>query len=1317
MTDVDDRPATNGRKLATNLRELLNRVDIKADYDRTRVDEAEVSTLIESEAERSQSPQSSLRDVFAKARTGIPRRGTPSSRLPRPRTSSVGSDISASTVFTPRRVDDESTTGMASEHTPVARPTQPSAAASFNALRARLESASDTHTDTTADLTGWDRSARSLLTTRGQASSSKLNMYLDNEDTNLLDEDLGGMPALTVSHVDDSNMRFAPSVGNSSRTPLAPRSRPNPVPKGPSLQSASIAERLAGIPDDALEFDDTDREDFDRNRMDDDSEDLLNKENDLLRSSSPPPDSPRRPQPYRSLLDKTQRASRPISGSWENLMGESLLSLPNPPESPQRPHAGTSRPLLAVDHSTSGSSSGDASRLMQTIQSEEDSFQRTLQENSRQTENSQQDTSNATRSDSTTPARTSRLSMFGRSRLPLAKPSPKPPTEPPTTSAKSAASEITFPRSSTPTSPEKRAPVAATPQSPRPRAVSAQPSPGSPPRSTNRAAVPVTPSRIPRVSMHGSHPSWDKIDVANSSPQPLTRSQSSLGHNQRLTPARSTSSLSHRGTPPETDVDRERNWNKPLPKLTHANLRMRHDSMESSVGSSIYGGLSPSRPGSVAGGRPTTPSGRSFIGYSVREGSEVSSSQGSAGSDEDTEARRARKMSSPSISRSGAELRGPRSSLTSPTASSLARSAGLTRHSSLKSPARVGAPVMRHSASFAGSSVSGLSDRASPIGSPARKLMPKKSVEYDKYDKEVEHLRERDWGRPVHSRAPGIGSISPRPPRVSGGARQRVVSGGSVDERPESPITRMRASSGAGLKPRPHTIHFGNSSEDMLATGTGRGPLVGGEELLEEAEQETEREDVEYSAQGRSHGVPASPPSPSRSIPLPPSPPAVHVSAPAEASVSLFRLESENDESPAESTRRGPGPVRQEPELAREPESPRRAMVPAQQESPTISFMDTLPPLPEPPSDDEIEEPTAAPAPVLRPQVNTRLSPHHLMAREPSPGSGGSGSEQTPRVSSLILPVPPTGQSRTPTPPSQPPVIRVEDESRGLDLLGVGQGAPAPRTFNARNRSNTLGSMPKVDVVNLNVPRDEVDSAATPIATKWMERNRVRAAEREQEAKQGSTSKDGRLTPKFENPPVLSPTADQTQPAPMVSQRGKEIIQRMQHASTSLARDLEVESLTSVPEPESIQTEQIVKLSAAARAERERLEKLRSARQNETEKIQETAVLNKRWSTPWMLLSMILTALCAWLALYAISQHASNVYLDPLYPVLYGGDANPLRPARTIDTFPSGWHVHMVPQDGIQHYLSANMISRNWQKLWALPNWSIQQLILNWPPS
>ncbi|KAF8601321.1 hypothetical protein BDV93DRAFT_237643 [Ceratobasidium sp. AG-I] len=1120
MTDIDDpRRSSNGRQTVSNLRELLNKVDIKAGADRS--DEREVSTMIESEAERSQSPQSSIREVFAKARTGVPRANlgthTPSSRL---RRESFDSDVSSTptTMFTPARPreanpgtrppshlrmdhlsagDDD----LTQERTPIARaPPQPlppnaSSAASLNALRARLENASETNTENTGDLTGWDRSARSLLTTRGQASTSKFNMYLDDDqETNLLDEDLGGVPALTVSHVDDSNMRFPPSVGNVSRTPVIARSRPGAIPKGPSLQSASIAERLAGIPDDGLDFDDTDRDDFDRNRMDDDSDDLLHNENDLLRSASPPPDdhpSPRRPSVYRALGADALRSARPISGSWENVgeMEESLLALPTPPQQAgdRPPSSQTPKPQAATLPSASSSGSSSGSRLMQTIQAEEDSFEKGHHDKSRQSsEDKSRPSSTVNQSDTTASGRSgkSRLSMFGRSRLPLAKPAPKTTTETShsisQTSTKSATSEITFPRPTTPTSPSKNAPsVSHTPQSPPKSRTTGSTPPtreGSPTRSSaklahpvsparpvsrlsmsgspGRPGVPVTPSRIPRVSMHGSHPSWDRMEDSrgtlpdtspsrvatrpradSQTPAPV-RSQSSLGQASRLTPARSVSSLDHRarGTPPETDVDREKAWGKPLPKLTHANLRMRHDSMESSIGSmgSVVGALSPGRPGSALGGRPTTPSNRSFVGYSVRLGSEVSSSQGSAGSDEDAQLRRSRHSvaSPPSKAgmRSGAELR-PHSSaashrsrttsLTSPTAASLARSGGLVRHTSLKTPSKtsaVGAPAMRHSmsaSSFMGSSAA--SDRASPLASPRA---PKRySVDYGK---DLEHIRERDWGRPVNSRAPGLGS-GVRPRVVSAGSpsggRARVVSGESVGERPESPIPRVRGP----IRPRPHTIHFGGSGR---VEEEGRAPLEGGEELLEEQEEiengesggqeMVEGEEDYFRVQGsimeehqHTRESAPSPPSPSRSIPLPPSPPRVHA-APADASVSLFRDQPEDmSNSPvAESTRR---------------------MIPAQQESPTISFMDTLPPLPGPPSDEDEPVPMIiAPVQPMRPLVNTRLSaPQQRFTRDSSPTSASgsaSASERTPRANSLMLQVPSPAQSRTPTPPTGPTV-------------------------------------------------------------------------------------------------------------------------------------------------------------------------------------------------------------------------------------------------------------------------------------------------------
>ncbi|CCO35481.1 hypothetical protein BN14_09599 [Rhizoctonia solani AG-1 IB] len=174
----------------------------------------------------------------------------------------------------------------------------------------------------------------------------------------------------------------------------------------------------------------------------------------------------------------------------------------------------------------------------------------------------------------------------------------------------------------------------------------------------------------------------------------------------------------------------------------------------------------------------------------------------------------------------------------------------------------------------------------------------------------------------------------------------------------------------------------------------------------------------------------------------------------------------------------------------------------------------------------------------------------------------------------------------------------------------------------------------------------------------------------------------------------------------MMSQKGREILQRMQQQAAMLAKDLETESQQSVPQGDEgkAETEQIVHLSTAARAERGRLEQLRKAR-GPKEKITVVQVPVKRRSISWIF-SIILSALCVWLALYcsALSHHATNVYLDPLYPVLYGGDANPLRAARTIDTFPTSWQSYMVPKSGVQQWLTP--IS---QKLWALPT--------NWRPS
>jgi hypothetical protein len=251
-------------------------------------------------------------------------------------------------------------------------------------------------------------------------------------------------------------------------------------------------------------------------------------------------------------------------------------------------------------------------------------------------------------------------------------------------------------------------------------------------------------------------------------------------------------------------------------------------------------------------------------------------------------------------------------------------------------------------------------------------------------------------------------------------------------------------------------------------------------------------------------------------------------------------------------------------------------MVPAQQESPTISFMDTLPALPEPPSEDEIEVPVSAPIPAVRPsvslfmlfcwiklivgsKVNTRLSVHHRIAREPSPASAsGSGSEHTPRVSSLMLQELSPGQSRAPTPPS-----RVDVPSRGLELVGVEPTAAVPKITRSRTRSNTLGAAPRLDV-NVTASPVEIDSAATPVATRWMERNRLREATSDRG--EGTTLRDGRFTPRTETPigsgapsPLHQHPSDSS--LPMVSQHGKDIIQKMQHSAATLARDLAAERL------------------------------------------------------------------------------------------------------------------------------------------------------------
>ncbi|KDN36896.1 hypothetical protein RSAG8_10515, partial [Rhizoctonia solani AG-8 WAC10335] len=537
-------------------------------------------------------------------------------------------------------------------------------------------------------------------------------------------------------------------------------------------------------------------------------------------------------------------------------------------------------------------------------------------------------------------------------------------------------------------------------------------------------------------------------------------------------------------------------------------------------------------------------------------------------------------------------------------------------------------------------------------------------------------------------------------------------------------------------RPRPHTFHLsGSLTSGAALEQLGREPLGGdfeddemSESVLEWQRRQQSIEDLQEETEVEmevTRPESPSPPSPSRSIPLPDSPPpptrqlqrgttppqpprshsvpTLQLHPPQDPSASLFengmvgesttvqssrerrdslRRDSTREERERETTVRNERQSeRDEPQSEEDqPDSPKHLTF-AQPESPTISFMDTLPPLPEPPSDDErsmVVQP-------VRPSVNTRLN---RIAREPSPGSG-SASEQTPRASTMSLRIP----SPAIPPPSEPETAR---EAPSTSILGL----EVPRPVRTRSRSNTLGTtLPRVQV-NTSVPRDEVDSAATPIATRW---NPPAREEKKPEAK--PSRKPSPLASQVSSPAVTSlaslPSTSTAPPLqtrhsdpqlpPMMSQKGKEILQRMQQQAATLARDLEAER------------EQIVQLSATARAERERLEKLRQVRgPKETVKVVEVPV--RRRSISWMLFSILVSLLCVWLALYALSHHATNVYLDPLYPVLYGGDTNPLRSTRTIDTFPTAWHAYLVPKAGIQHWLSP--IS---QKLWALPT--------NWRPS
>ncbi|CAE6400221.1 unnamed protein product [Rhizoctonia solani] len=1305
MTDVEERP---GRQLATNLRELMKQVDIRTGTDRD-------TNGKERDRDNESVASASVRDMFARARTNLP---TPASRLTRPRGLSIDSD-----VLSTNDGDDASTVD-----TPIAR--VPSSAASLHALRQRLETASDA----TSDLTGWDRSARSLLTTRGQASQSRLNVYDDG--SNLMDEDLGQVPALTVSHVD-----FAPSVANTSQTSSmgTPRQRPPVIPRGPSLQSASIANRLAGIPDDTLEFDDTDREDFDRNRMDDDSDDLLHQENDLLRSTSPPPESPTKPQ------------LRPISGSWENVMAEgSVMSLPNV----------DGRKPGRKDLESSGGSGGSGSKLLQAIQDEEDSYQRGLHDNSGSTAMADETQRPPASPDKPNPV-TSRLSLSTRSRLPLAKPStskPSPASKDASASKPGSGHRPTRSDVAFPSSPQDGRPLSRLeptriphPSSPRPSRADGPQSPASPRTSM---VPPVTPSRIPRVSM-----SYSPHSSIDGSPLNLTRSVSALtpsrprtssalgAHPPVTTPSRNrtASATGPNGTPPqETDVDREHKWGKQLPKLTHANLRMRHDQMDTVQ--SYLSGLSPDAKNAASRSRPTTPS---FVGYSRKGTSEVSSSNGSAGSDEDTESRRRRKLSiaSGQGTKSGRELRG------SPSVPPVARSPELKRASSLKTPSKTGASTMRHSLSFTGSPSAAGSERGgvSPI-----KLTNRHSAEFVS-PKEYQALRERDWGRPAHSRAFGLANLRTRGGTPGPGGRKRVMSSGSVVGSDAGATSPVRERSGSA-RPRPHTVHLGGSyinGAGQSLEQLGREPLGGefeddemSESVLEWQRRQQSIEDLQEETEVElevTRPESPSPPSPSRSIPLPDSPPPptrqlqrgatppqppvpkLQLHPPQDPSVSLFGDGMVGESTTVESSRERRDSLRRDSTRERErettvrehrqlvrqrneseseeehPDSPKHLTF-AQPESPTISFMDTLPPLPEPPSDDErsvVVQP-------VRPSVNTRLS---RIAREPSPGSG-SASEKTPRASTMSLRVPSPGVPTL----SEPETAR---EAPSTSLLGLeptpGQTnkLEVPRPIRARSRSNTLGTtLPRVEV-NTSVPRDEIDSAATPIATRW---NPSAREEKRSEVK--APRKSSPLASQISSPAVTSSVSLPSTPAPpalqarhsdpqlppMMSQKGKEILQRMQQQAASLARDLEVESKQPVPQGDQgkVETEQIVQLSATARAERERLEKLRQVRgPKETVKVVEASIPEYLSRS-----SNHVSLLCVWLALYcsALSHHATNVYLDPLYPVLYGGDTNPLRSARTIDTFPAAWHTYLVPKAGIQYWLTP--VS---QKLWALPT--------NWRPS
>ncbi|KAF8748204.1 hypothetical protein RHS01_10976 [Rhizoctonia solani] len=1221
MADAEERP---GRQLATNLRELMKQVDI-----RTGTERDVGGNKGERERDNESVASASVRDIFARARTNIP---TPSSRINRPRGLSIDSDI-----LSTNDGDDASTV----DSTPVAR-VPPAAHHS-------MHSDSDWRLHLMHKRPHWLGPFCSVAAYYSrQASQSRLNVYDDG--SNLMDEDLGQVPALTVSHVD-----FAPSVSSTSQSTVGatPRQRPPVIPRGPSLQSASIADRLAGIPDDGLEFDDTDREDFDRNRM------------DAIQTTC----STRKTTSYEAQAPHPRKAPRSaLVMSLPNIDGRKPI---------RKPELGSS--------GGSGSGSGSGSKLMQAIQDEEDSYQRSLHEKSGSTATTGDETQRPPVSPDKTNRPTSRLSISGRSRLPMAKASPSsgsrsgpapskaatippvskptPPNDKPPTS-KHSRSDVAFPSSSqdAPDHPTSR--IGSPPKSRIPRPSSPGAGPQSPASPRTSLLPPVTPSRIPRVSMSysprssvGSSPSHMVRSTPAMTPS-RTRAVSALGSGPNpgtTTPSRTraTSALAHKGTPPEYDVDRERGWGKQLPKLTHANLRMRHDQMDTAIYALV-------------------------CGYTRKGTSEVSSSNGSAGSDEDTEQRRRRKLSiaEEQAAKPGWDPRG------SPSASaSVGRSPGLIRTSSLKTPSKPSSAAMRHSLSFTGSpSATGSEHGCHP------------------------------WARRANC------PLANRPNSCPLKSTKRFGSATGVDL-PTLARLPVRERNGNG-KPRPHSVHLGGSytsgggpSLDQL----GREPLGAGfeddemsESVLEWQRRQQSIEDLQEETEVEELTRPESPspPSPSRSIPLPDSPP-----PPSRSLQRGLRLRPEARPSPAgngrgehyrrvvertqgssrrrslgedkETTvrnerRSSTGKERVEPASEEEshPGSPKHLTF-AQPESPTISFMDTLPPLPEPPSDDE----HSVVVPPVRPSVNTRVN---RIARESSPGSGGSGSENTPRASTMSLRIPSPGV----------PEPQAAKEPPGASLLGL-ESVPVqsdklevPRPSNEKqeqytgNRSSTGRKDKKPAEVK--PPRKP-----SPLASQV-----------------SSPAFQVLFFASYVAPPLQARHSDPQLP-PMMSQKGKEILQRMQQQAAMLARDLDTESQQPVPQGDEgkVETDQIVQMSAAARAERERLEQLRKAR-GPKDKVAVVEVPVKQRSIVWMIFSFLLSALCVWLALYcsALSHHATNVYLDPLYPVLYGGDANPLRAARTIDTFPTAWHAYIVPKSGIQHWLTP--IS---QKLWALPT--------NWRPS